>query len=143
MVNISDVADFFEDLGNDVWRNKQYNTLLGHGMLRLWRSTPTPLAMIGLPRTNETPVPGHPGVVIVVCERMILIYDPHHEIDNPPGAGDVYGMHIDNLNPGVQQLLELLNISTAPAPTINTADLVAQLHTIAGAASVALKDLGA
>lgn len=118
MLTISDVSDFFEDLGNNVWKCKQTGCLLGHGMLALWCATPTPLAMIGLPRTNEIPVPGHPGVVIMVCERMILVYDPGHVLDSPPGAGAVYGMHIDNLNPGVTQLLALLNIPTQPPAPI-------------------------
>lgn len=149
MLDISAVLNYFTDQGNDVWKCKQTGCLLGHGMLGLFRSTPTPLALIGLPRTNEIPVPGHPGVVIMICERMILIYDPNHEIDSPPGAGEVYAMHIDQVQSlGLTQLLTLLGISNQTPPLAQpNATAIADLQVLRSSTDAALAkiltDLGA
>lgn len=144
MLDISSVSNYFEDLGNDVWKCTKYGTFLGHGMLDFFRSVPNPLALIGLPRTNEIAVPGHPGVVIVVCERMVLCYDPGHVIDAPPGAGAVYAMHIDDAKSlGVVQLLQILNIQTTQPtpPAVVNPDIAVQLQVASTAIQKALTEL--
>lgn len=47
-----------------------------------------------LPLSNEMPIDKHPGVVKQQFERGCVCYDPNHVIDQPPGAGTVYMMHI-------------------------------------------------
>src|SRR5712672_54628 len=53
------------------------------------------LTHLGLPLSNEIPVPNHPGVVNQEFERGAVRFDPDHVIDNPPGAGRVYKIHFD------------------------------------------------
>jgi len=53
------------------------------------------LTYLGLPLSGETPVPNRPGIVYQAFERGVVAFDPDHIIDNPPGSGRVYMMHID------------------------------------------------
>jgi len=52
---------------------------------------------IGLPDGNETQVDAknHPEVVDQQFERGMRRYDPHHVTDSPPGAGVVFGRHLE------------------------------------------------
>lgn len=52
------------------------------------------LTYLGLPLSNEITMAGHPGVVKQEFERGWACYDPTHVIDFPPGAGDVYLLHL-------------------------------------------------
>jgi hypothetical protein len=52
------------------------------------------LTHLRLPLSNETSVSGHLGIVEQKFERALVAYDPNHELDQPPGAGDVYLMHL-------------------------------------------------
>jgi len=149
MLDISAVSHYFTATSADVWKASNGN-VVGHGMLGFIRRTGSaPLygfTLYGLPLTNELPVTTHPGVVLQVFERGVLCYDPKHVLDSPPGGGDVYPMHIDS-GEGLKALLSLLKIDTTPTPTLNVADAVATLQTLATdvPAKVAqiLKDLGA
>jgi N-acetyl-anhydromuramyl-L-alanine amidase AmpD len=53
------------------------------------------LTYLGLPLTDEIAFPGHAGVVYQRYERGVLAYDPQHQVDDPPGAGPVYCLHLD------------------------------------------------
>lgn len=111
MLNISDVASHFEEVSASAWRCKQTHCLLIGGMLGFFRRMHSPLAVIGLPRTNEISVSGHTGVKIQVFERIVLIYDPDHVIDQPHEADDVYAMHIDNKESlGVVELRKVIGL---------------------------------
>lgn len=113
MLDIKDVSNFFTEQGG-IWKCKNGNQIIG-AMLDFFRKSPTPLALIGLPKTNELSVDGHPGVKIQVFERIVLCYDPSHVLDSPPGARSVYAMHIDSVtSPAIIQLLKLLNIQVGP-----------------------------
>lgn len=113
MLEITDVSSFFTAVSDISWKCNNGHLVIG-GILHFFRRIPSPLAVIGLPRTNEINVTGHPGVKIQVFERIVLCFDPSHTLDRPPGSGDVYAMHIDNPgSPAVAQLLNLLNISPA------------------------------
>lgn len=113
MLQISDVTGFFTAQSDTAWKCKNGNMLIG-AILTFYRGLPSPLALVGLPVTGEISVAGHTGVKIQVFERIVLIYDPGHVIDSPPGAGAVYAMHLDNINsPGVQQLLHYLGLDKA------------------------------
>ena len=60
------------------------------------------LTFLGLPKSNERPIGGYPGyahlagqgIVLQFFERGVLVYDPQHQVDSPPGAGPVYLAHL-------------------------------------------------
>lgn len=125
-LNTPRVSYYFEG-SNDVWRCKQTGFLVGHGILSFYRKfggdALCGLTYLGLPLSNETGVSGHPGIVYQRFERGVLAYDPHHTIDSPPGAGDVYCMHIDSglgQDPRITQLqlltAQLQQSISAPVP---------------------------
>jgi hypothetical protein len=58
------------------------------------RSAYCGLAYLGLPKSNEISIDGLPGVVKQEFERGWAVYDPQRAFDNPPGAGNVYLMHL-------------------------------------------------
>lgn len=65
------------------------------------------LTYLGLPLSGETPVSNRPGIVYQAFERGVVAFDPDHIIDNPPGSGRVYMMHIDKglgMDPRIGQL---------------------------------------
>lgn len=87
----------------------QYFTDLSHDAIKRWHCTKTNVYIIGdnldfyrryegvfgLPLTNEIYLQQYPGTAIVCYERGVAAYDPKRKLDNPPGAGSVYLMHID------------------------------------------------
>lgn len=124
MLDIKDVGSFFTEQGG-IWKCKNGNQIIG-AMLDFFRKMPNPLAFIGLPRTNEVSVDGHPGCKIQMFERIVLAYDPSHVLDSPPGAGSVYAMHIDDIkSQAVIALLKTLGVQVGPS--INAVDLANQL----------------
>ena len=96
----SSVANYFSDQGNDVWKCSKTGFVVGHGILNFYRNfggdALCGLTYLGLPLSNEIPIAGHPGVVKQEFERGIVCWDPNHEVDSPPGAGQVYLMHLPN-----------------------------------------------
>jgi hypothetical protein len=134
VLQISDVQSFFTEQGG-IWKCKNGNQIIG-AMLDTFRKTPNPLAFIGLPKTNELSVDGHPGCKIQVFERIVLAYDPSHTLDRPPGSGDVYAMHLDTpTSPAVQQILKVLNIQASPS--IDVTAINTQISIALGAVSKA------
>jgi hypothetical protein len=98
VLDIQSTHGFFSDLGHDVWKSPNTGFVVGHGILNFYRhfggDALNGLTYLGLPLSNEIPIEGHPGVVKQEFERGWLVYDPHHEFDRPPGAGEVYLMHL-------------------------------------------------
>jgi hypothetical protein len=94
------VAGFFSATPDGKWQCKQTGNILQFGMLNFYRSYGKNafcgLTYLGLPKSNEIPIAGHPGVVKQEFERGWLVYDPKHEVDNPPGSGEIYLMHLPN-----------------------------------------------
>ena len=92
------VAQFFTATPDGQWQCKQTGNIVQFGMLNFYRSfggdAYCGLTYLGLPRSNEIPIAGHPGVVKQEFERGCLVYDPQHQVDNPPGAGEIYPMHL-------------------------------------------------
>jgi N-acetylmuramoyl-L-alanine amidase len=92
------VARYFSDLGNDVWKCSKTGFVVGHGILNFYRhfggDALNGLTYLGLPLSNETPIPPHASAVSQRFERGIVCWDPNHEVDSPPGAGQVYMMHV-------------------------------------------------
>lgn len=113
MLTINEAAPFFTDTGSNVWKCTS-GKHLGHGMLDYYcRAGSLPLfglTLLGLPLTEEIGVTGHPGVVLQVFERGVLACDPAHVLDYPPGAGDVYTMHLDS-GPALAQIVHFLPTS--------------------------------
>lgn len=97
------VSDYFEGSG-DIWKCKRNGFLVGHGILGFYQkfggSGLCGLTHLGLPTSNETVVLNKAGTTIGAVyqrfERGVLCYDPRHQIDSPPYAGDVYLLHIDS-----------------------------------------------
>lgn len=92
------VASYFSATPDGKWHCKQTGNVLQFGMLNFYQTygqnAYCGLTYLGLPRSNELPVAGHQGVVKQEFERGWLIYDPQHQVDDPPGAGAVYLMHL-------------------------------------------------
>jgi N-acetyl-anhydromuramyl-L-alanine amidase AmpD len=92
------LAQYFTATSNDQWKCKSTGNVVQYAMLQFYRSYGKDaycgLTYLGLPLSNEIPIGGHPGVVKQEFERGWLCYDPTHVIDHPPGAGDVYVMHL-------------------------------------------------
>lgn len=52
------------------------------------------LTWLGLPLSDEVPLPQGQGIVRQTFQRAVLVYDPNHVIDFPPGAGSVYALNL-------------------------------------------------
>ncbi len=72
--------------------------IIAHGMLSFYQSFGNAalcgLTFLGLPVSNEIAIAGLAGVTRQHFERGVLFYDPQHQLDRPPGSGDVYLAHI-------------------------------------------------
>jgi len=92
------VGQYFTALPDGQWQCKQTGNILKAGMLNFYRSfgggAYCGLTYLGLPRSNEIPIAEYASVVKQEFERGWLVYDPQHQVDNPPGAGEVYLMHL-------------------------------------------------
>lgn len=92
------VASHFSGDDN-IWKCKDNGFLVVYGILGFYRSFGGDklcgLTYLGLPKSNEIAVSGHPGVVEQEFERATVRYDPAHVTDFPPGAGDCYLVHVE------------------------------------------------
>ena len=100
-----EVAHYFE-LGPSphTWRCRSNGKIIQDAMLKFYQGYGNAglcgLTFLGLPLSNEVYfLPGKP-VAKQFFERGVLIYDPDHLIDNPPGSGEVYLLHLYNNGPG-------------------------------------------
>ena len=94
------LAKYFTATSDGQWQSKSTGNVVRAGMLKFYRSYGKEalcgLTYLGLPLSNEIPIAGHRGVVKQEFERGWLVYDPRHECDHPPAAGEVYLMHLLN-----------------------------------------------
>jgi N-acetyl-anhydromuramyl-L-alanine amidase AmpD len=91
------------------------------------------LSCLGLPRSNEIPVGGHPGVVYQRFERGILCFDPvPHTVDTPPGLEQarVYPLHIDS-GIGQDPTIAHLQAQIAALQALPAATRLLQINTLA------------
>lgn len=91
------VASHFS--GDDtIWTCKDNGFVVGHAILDFYRKfggdALCGLTYLGLPKTNELTVVGYPGVTVQEFERAAVRYDPGKVLDNPPGSGSVYVIHV-------------------------------------------------
>ena len=107
------VASFFKGIDPGKWQCSNGHFVWGDMLNKYQRwgnSDLCGLSHLGLPLTEETNVTDAHGQWLYsfqVFERGILIKDPHHLNDNPPGAGDIYAGHIDS-GPGFDVLTKTL-----------------------------------
>lgn len=112
------IAQYFSATqDSQIWQCKN-GFLLGHGMLSFYQKfggdALCGLTYLGLPLGNEMPILNKAGTttgaVYQRFERGVLVYDPQHVYDAPPGAGPTYMAHIDSgvgQDPRVAQLDQL------------------------------------
>lgn len=93
------VAAYYEQAG-DMWRcitpGVSHGLVIGNAILTYYQQEAEgPLrgvTSLGLPISNEISIGN--GRVKQHFERGVLIYDPAHSNDNPPGASSVYRAHL-------------------------------------------------
>jgi len=128
-LNTPGVANYFEDAGDGRWRCKHNGLVIFGGILKFYLSFGNAdlngLTYIGLPETNEIYPAQYPGVAIQRFERGVLVYDPQHKIDNPPGSGETYMMHLYS-GPGQDPRIDALTKQLADAQA-RISDLEAEL----------------
>lgn len=94
------IGQYFELANSEgtQWRCRATGKIIQFGILDAYKgygnSALCGLTYLGLPQSNEIPLPGIAGAVKQYFERGTLIYDPNHQNDNPPGAGAVYAAHL-------------------------------------------------
>lgn len=98
-LNTPGVSDFFGPANNGQWRTKT-GLHVGGAILSWYKRFGAGLAgltNLGLPVTEEINpgISGHAEVRVQGFERGVVAYDPHHVVDGPPQAGDVYVLHIE------------------------------------------------
>lgn len=136
------VASHFS--GNDtIWQCKDNGFVVGNAILNFYRSFGGDglcgLTYLGLPKSNETTVLGPTGTTIGVVqqefERGCVRYDPAHELDNPPGSGSVYLVHVEQ-DPRYESLQAQIATLTQPAQVLQ------QINAALAQASTSLAQVG-
>jgi hypothetical protein len=107
VLDISQVSDYFVQIDSTHWQRKDNPAItLGLGLLAYYCSFGTQaLALFGLPLEDEHLIPDASGKLLQNtamqrCERAVPAWDPQHQVDRPPYAGDYFCLHIDGTGPG-------------------------------------------
>ncbi len=87
------IARYFEDAGNGRIKRRDKNIVMGQGFTTFFLKYG---GVFRLPITGEIGVKDHPGVVFMVTEACIMIYDPDRKLDTAPTEGPCYLMHTDS-----------------------------------------------
>jgi len=121
------VSNYFKATSDSaIWQCKQTGFLIGHGILSFYQKfggdALCGLTYLGLPQSNE--IGAGNGRVYQRFERGVVAYDVQHTLDNPPGSGPVYLMHIDSglgQDPRIAQLqAQIAQLQKSiPAPQIS------------------------
>lgn len=135
------VAQYFSATQDpQIWLCTRNGFLLGHGILSFYQKfggdALCGLSYLGLPKSSELPVAGHPGVTQQEFERATVRYDPSKVSDNPPGASDCYLVHVEQ-DPRYVALQAEIATLTQPA------QLLQQLNGLIAQASTANAQIGA
>lgn len=100
-ISLSDsrVSAYYQPAGamwRCITRGVSYGLVIGNAMLAYYQQeaegTLRGLTSFGLPLSNEIGI--GQGRTMQFFERGVLVYDPSHSNDNPPGAGAVYRAHL-------------------------------------------------
>lgn len=107
VINVQQVADYFIETDAHHWICKQTGKIIRFALLDAYKSYGNEqlcgLTKLGLPKSNEIPIENinakyqhlaGKGIVVQVLERGVLCNDPGHLVDNPPGSGGVYPIHV-------------------------------------------------
>lgn len=103
MLDIQAASGFFTVKSEKCWRGIKpgHEFDVHDGILNFYRrfggDAQNGLTYLGLPLSGETSIPNHSPATFQRFERAVVCYDPGHQIDQPPGAGDVYLMHLDSV----------------------------------------------
>ncbi len=97
-LNTPGISNYFTLVNGDQWQCKQTQKII-HGAIlaeycRYGGAGLCGLTHLGLPVSGEIAIPNASPCVKQFFERGVLIWDPNHSIDNPPGADNVYTAHL-------------------------------------------------
>jgi serine/threonine protein kinase/predicted alpha-1,6-mannanase (GH76 family) len=100
-LHIEQVDQFFRKAqylhDGELWVCKENSYIIKGALLDFYRTYGHAdlcgLTYLGLPKTNEIDLKN--GVVLQKFERGTVASDPFRRLDNPPGAGPIYLMHLD------------------------------------------------
>lgn len=141
------VATYFSATQDpQIWQCKN-GFLLGHGLLAFYQKfggdALCGLTYLGLPLSPEAPVLNSTGTTVGAVyqrfERAVACYNPNKNVDNPPGASDVFLLHLDKgpgQDPRIAQLEAQIATLTQPA------QLLQQLNGLIAQASTANAQIG-
>lgn len=131
-INTPGVSSFFKQDASGAWICLKSGNVVHGGILAFYKGFGPGLCgltNLGLPESNEINLnlAGHPEVVVQRFERGIVAYDPHHVLDSPPGAGEVYLTHHA---PDAAQIQQQADQATAKANALQQRlDQIKQLAT--------------
>ncbi len=143
-LNTSNVSNYFELVNGNQWRCKQTQKII-HGAIlteycKYGNAGLAGLTFLGLPKSNEVPIPNASPCVKQYFERGVLVYDPiPHKLDNPPGAGDVYnaqlygGLGQDPAVSALQKQVTDLQAQLANQQQTSNPDPIAAIHAVQAA----------
>lgn len=107
------VAAYFQKLSDTNWLCKKTKANIGGAILKFYKSLGgyglAGLTILGLPLADEYNDTDKTHVSKQRFERGIVVFDPEHQIDSPPGAADCYLQHVEQLYPLPQQVADLQN----------------------------------
>jgi hypothetical protein len=130
------VADRFKAGAGNAWICLKNGYIIHDGMLNFYRTMGGALAGLtqaGLPLSNERKpkqpegmsineynqiLLHHPEITEQEFERLILRYDPNKIMDNPPGSGSVYTIHLVPV-PDVSSLQGDLDVARKQVADLN------------------------
>jgi hypothetical protein len=93
MLQLTDpMGKLFSDSTNSCWVCNANKIRIGGDHLVFFRKHE---GIFGLPLTAEIRLAQYPNSTFVIYERVIACFDPRHEVDHQPGAGDVFLIHLD------------------------------------------------
>lgn len=140
MIDISNpiVASFFQQISATNWKCKKNNAVMGGDILKFYCQVGgyglCGLTLLGLPLGNEYNDTGYKNVAKQQYERGIVVFDPQHQCDNPPGSANCYLQHMDAFYALPTQIASLKNTIAADTSQLEIwgkqiADLKTQLAT--------------
>jgi N-acetyl-anhydromuramyl-L-alanine amidase AmpD len=104
---VGDFDTWFTELSDGTWRCKQNGKIVMFGNKDFYATLShngKTLPVIGLPLSNEVPCRENECDIYYSTEqqfeRALMRYDPSHRVDNPPGSGPSYLMHLPSPSEG-------------------------------------------
>lgn len=99
MISIQDTGGHFKEINAGQWQCVKNGFTIEGAVLSFYQTyggnALCGLTYLGLPVSNILKT-SHPDVTYQRFERGVVIVDPSHVNDNPPGSGSVYMAHLDS-----------------------------------------------